>query len=88
MRDTFRQCFYQHWSEDEFFMVPAQDALQAGLFGQGSHHSHSHERIGDWLVLPREKSYLWWSDRPNPIIGRHGGLSRTEMLVPLIAIEI
>jgi hypothetical protein len=88
MRDTFRQRFYQHWSEDEFAMLPAQNALQAGLFGQGIPHPHSHERIGDWLVLPKGESYLWWSDRPNPIIGRHGGLSRTEMLVPLIAIEI
>ena len=87
-QETFRQRFYQHWSEDEFAMLPAQDALHAGLFGQGDPHPHSHERIGDWLLLPKGESYLWWSDRPNPIIGRHGGLSRTEMLVPLISIEI
>jgi hypothetical protein len=80
--------FYQHWTEEEFEFIPSQTALNAGLFGLGEQHSRAKDRIGDWLVLPKGTSYLWWSERDDPLRGRHGGLSRTEMLVPLIAIEV
>ena len=83
-----KDCFYQHWTEEEFAFIPSQDALEAGLFGSQQQYERVKDRIGDWLVLPKGTNYLWWSDRPNPLHGRHGGLSRTEMLVPLIAIEI
>ena len=85
---ALKECFYTHWTEEEFGMLPSRTALEAGLFGTGNLHPHAKDRIGDWLVLPKGTSYLWWSDRPDPLHGRHGGLSRTEMLVPLIAIEI
>lgn len=83
-----KEHFYQHWSEGEFEFIPSRTALEAGLFGPGEPYHRAKERIGDWLVLPKGTSYLWWSDRPDPLRGRHGGLSRTEMLVPLIGIEI
>ncbi|MEE4194523.1 MAG: alkaline phosphatase family protein [Anaerolineae bacterium] len=80
--------FYQHWTEEEFEFIPSQAALEAGLFGTGEQYQRAKDRIGDWLVLPKGTAYLWWSGRPDPLHGRHGGLSRTEMLVPLIAIEV
>jgi hypothetical protein len=85
---ALKEHFYQHWSEEEFAFLPSQTALEAGLFGSNGQYERAKDRIGDWLVLPRGTSYLWWSDRPDPLRGRHGGLSRTEMLVPLIAIEV
>ena len=86
--EELKDRFFQHWSEDEFEFIPSQTALEAGLFGQGEHYQRAKDRIGDWLVLPKGTSYLWWSDRPDPLRGRHGGLSRTEMVVPLIAVEV
>jgi len=85
---TMQTLLRHHWTLDEFALMPSQQALQGGLFGPPPFYSRAIDRIGEWLLLPRELSYLWWSERPNPLLGRHGGLSRTEMLVPLIALEL
>jgi hypothetical protein len=31
---------------------------------------------------------MWWANKENPLIGRHGGLSSEEMLVPLLAARL
>ena len=63
-------------------------AVQAGLFGPGEPHPRLLERLGDLLALARGYNYLWWADRENPLIGRHGGLSAEEMLVPFLAARL
>jgi hypothetical protein len=42
------------------------------------------DRLGDWILIAQDDAYLWWSDRENPLLGRHGGLSSAEMLVPFV----
>ena len=32
-------------------------------------------------------AYLWWADKENPLVGRHGGLSAEEMIVPLLSVS-
>jgi hypothetical protein len=46
------------------------------------------DRLGDVIALARGDSYLWWANKDNPLIGRHGGLSPEEMLVPLLAVRL
>ncbi|MCD6475141.1 MAG: alkaline phosphatase family protein [Anaerolineaceae bacterium] len=77
----------KHWAPSEFALLKSEDALKGGLFGEAPHYTRTPDRIGDYLLIPQGSSYLWWSNRPNPLLGRHGGLSRTEMVVPLIAVE-
>lgn len=77
----------KHWAPSEFALLKSEDALKGGLFGEAPHYARTPDRIGDYLLIPQGTSYLWWSGRPNPLLGRHGGLSRTEMVVPLIAVE-
>jgi hypothetical protein len=33
-------------------------------------------------------AYLWWAQKENTLKGRHGALSRKEMLVPLLNIRL
>lgn len=73
---------------DEFRISPAGDVLQAGLFGSGAVYARVPDRLGDWVVFPAGHAYFWWSDRENQMLGRHGGLSPQEMLVPFWAMEI
>jgi hypothetical protein len=61
--------------------------LEVGLFGPGEPAASTRDRLGDLTVLTHQDSYLWWAAKPNPLIGRHGGLSSQEMLVPLLAIR-
>ena len=73
----------------EFLAMPSEQAVQAGLFGTGEVYPPFRDRIGDWVVFPQGDAYWWFSpSRDNPLLGRHGGLNRTEMLVPLVSIRL
>ncbi len=73
---------------EKFFVVDSQVALRVGLFGTGNIASEVKHRIGDLIVLPRDNFYLWdRSDEPK-MLGRHGGLTEQEMLVPLIVARL
>ncbi len=79
--------FSRAWG-DTFTLLDSQGALEQGLFGPGRPAAQTTSRIGDLLVISTEDSYLWWGDRPNPLEGRHGGLSADEMIVPLAGLVL
>lgn len=85
--DRVRDYIEQAWP-GEFQVMPSATTLEAGLFGSGTPYARTAERLGDWMLLPQADAYLWWADRPNTMLARHGGLSRQEMLVPFWAMEI
>jgi hypothetical protein len=70
-----------------FSVLPSSQLLEAGLFGPGSPSPLTRERLGDLTVITHQDAYLWWAAKDNPLIGRHGGLSSEEMLVPLLALR-
>ncbi len=74
---------------DTFLPVRAEDAVRAGLFGYGDLHPMLQERVGDWILIPKDNAYLWWWwQKENPLLGRHGALSPQEMLIPFLALEL
>ena len=77
----------QQWP-GEFKFIPSEQALQAGFFGSNGLDPRTPERIGNWIAVPQDSAYWWWSAEKNPLLGRHGGVSPTEMLVPLISWKI
>ncbi len=85
--ETVQRLIDEHWPGG-FEVIPSQAALQAGLFGPGSPSIHTFSRIGDFVCLAHGKHYLWWSDKQNHLIGRHGGLSPKEMLVPFYVLPL
>lgn len=60
----------------------SDELLRTGLFGANP-GARTLERLGDWVVVPQKNAYWWWGKIENPLLGRHGGLSSIEMLVPL-----
>jgi hypothetical protein len=58
--------------------------LAAGLFGKGPLNPQLESRLGDYIAIPDKGAYLWWKQGGNPLLGRHGGLSPEEMLIPLM----
>lgn len=69
----------------QFLAVPSQQAIHAGLFGERDPYARLAERVGDFVIIPRAPAYWWFGSRDNPLLGRHGGLSRVEMLAPLLS---
>ncbi|MCB1756123.1 MAG: alkaline phosphatase family protein [Gammaproteobacteria bacterium] len=65
-------------------------AIEEGLLGPGKPHPELRNRLGDVLLLMHENTVIFdplGGEFPPDIIGHHGGLSREEMLVPLIHIH-
>jgi len=71
-----------------FRVVDAGYAAESGIFGSGARHPHLGDRLGELVVFPDEKMYLWWAPKENPLLGRHGGLHPEEMLVPFLAVRL
>jgi hypothetical protein len=69
-------------------MIPSSEVLSAGLFGSGQPYHGTIDRVGQFVVFPRDNAYWWWVNKENHLRGRHGGLSQSEMLVPFFALEI
>jgi hypothetical protein len=82
--DAIEEYLQRTWP-GSFTVIPSSHALLSGLFGPGDPGPHSLDRLGERIVITHGDAYLWWAPKENPLIGRHGGVSREEMLVPLLA---
>lgn len=85
--EDVRVYFEKTWP-DEFILINPDDALNEGLFGGEPFKEEVRSRLGDLIAAAKGNAYLWWTKKPNPLIGRHGGLSNREMLVPFYALPL
>ncbi len=71
--------------------MPAEEALDAHLFGPPPFAPQSRRRIGDFLLLPNAGRLVGsnpaYSQLPE-FLGMHGGLHRDEMLVPWLLFRL
>lgn len=82
--EAVREYIERTWP-NQFAIIESAYAQESGLFGRGELSARLAERIGDLIVAARGSAYWWWGARENPLLGRHGGLSPEEMLVPFLA---
>jgi hypothetical protein len=85
--EAVREYFERSWPR-QFGFIDPEAAVQAGLFGPGTPHPQILDRLGDALVYARGDGYLWWANKDNPLVGRHGGFSAEEMLVPFLVTRL
>lgn len=75
------------WAE----VITIDQALKIGLFGPGKIHHQFLNRVGNLLILPSKNNCVWYRYQPEDninLIGQHGGLSREEMVIPLITAKL
>jgi hypothetical protein len=70
-----------------FEVLESSEALEAGLLGKPI-AEETLSRAGELLVLARGDHALQRSVPGVPLVGRHGGLSQDEMLVPFIGARL
>jgi len=85
--EAVREYIERTWP-NQFFILESGYAIEAGLFGPGKTHPRLFERVGDLILVARGNAYLWWADKEDQLLGRHGGLHPEEMLVPFIGARI
>jgi hypothetical protein len=82
IRDYLERAFPGH-----FVVLDSTKALEAGLMGKPI-NDETYARSGELLVLPRGNYALQRAKIKEPLLGRHGGLTQQEMLVPLIGVRL
>lgn len=85
--EAVREYLERTWP-NQFSIIDPVYAAQTGLFGSGEMHPRLYERLGDILVIAHGDAYLWWHEKENILIGRHGGLHPEEMLVPFVGMSL
>ena len=73
--------------EFEALLLSREEALDRGLFGPGEPGARFRRRLGDLVVVPRDRS-VWHDDAALRYVGMHGGLHPDEMLVPFAAARV
>jgi hypothetical protein len=71
-------------------LFPAAELIRRGWFGVGTPHPRLAERVGHYALVMRENYKIkdWIAgEEPYVHLGVHGGMSRQEMLVPLLLFE-
>lgn len=75
-----------------FHILPSENAIEDGVFGPGKPCPMALDALGDIVLIPKKDWYSYYDfcpERPRDgMIGRHGGLSEEEMLVPLLAVRL
>jgi hypothetical protein len=69
---------------NRFLVMDSQSALAGGLLGPEPPVAEARLRVADLILVGLGSNALDWKDRELPLAGLHGGLSRWEMLVPLL----
>ncbi|MCJ7718139.1 MAG: alkaline phosphatase family protein [Anaerolineales bacterium] len=85
--EAVKEYIQSTWPE-QFALIDPEEAVKAGLFGPGDPHPGIYDRLGDLIVAAKGNAFWWWANQENPLIGRHGGLSEDEMLVPFLAARL
>ncbi|HUT21110.1 MAG TPA: alkaline phosphatase family protein, partial [Anaerolineae bacterium] len=65
-----------------------EQVLSSGLLGPGPVYEETPHRLGDLVCLAKDDHYLARDDYQLKLLGRHGGLSAQEMLVPLLGVRL
>ena len=85
--NAIRDYLDTHW-DAQFSILPSETILSAGLLGGNQPYQGTIDRLGQYVAFPKNNAYWWWVNKDNHLLGRHGGLSREEMLVPFFTLEI
>ncbi len=73
----------------EFIVMTAEEAIARKLWGLEAPADHVRARVGDVVALARGRKLFFWPEGEEfKLRGMHGGLTESELLVPLLAIEL
>lgn len=67
----------------QLWVIESEEAVEMGLLGK-PHNEQIYDRIGDLIVVPKDNGVFAYLPEKTPLKGRHGGLSKEEMIIPFI----
>ncbi|HQE91644.1 MAG TPA: alkaline phosphatase family protein [Anaerolineae bacterium] len=88
--EMVRQYLDEHFSH-QFVFLSQDEVLRSGLLGPGIPYAEVPHRLGDIVGIAIGDAYFARAEellKKQPMLGRHGGLTSQEMLVPLLAVRL
>jgi len=86
--DEARAYLAEHF-EEQMMVLDQDEVLKNGLLGPGEPYKEVEHRLGDLVGLMFDNvAFARDHDNLDRLRGRHGGLTATEMLVPLLAVRL
>lgn len=86
-REDFEAAFNEAFGDD-FWLLKKSQVLEMGLFGRGEEHPDFRAMLGDYLAVAVGNLSLFHSwEKAAKFVGVHAGLTRDEMVIPLIVVE-
>jgi len=85
--DKFVDEFHKSFG-DEFLLLTKQEVIEQKLFGDGERHPKFDEMIGDFLSIAISDAGIVQSRKSKQFLSDHAGMTKQEMDVPLIVVEI
>jgi len=76
--------------QDKAFVVPTSELIDEGFFGPSVSQAFL-TRVGNLTVLPLAGESVWWrvpGRLEQRFFGHHGGLTRQEMEIPMLACQL
>ena len=75
----------------DFMLMTKQEVLEKKLFGTAGLDTDTLQKhsasIGDFLAVAVGNKALVWSEKSNQFKSHHAGITKEEMIIPLIAVE-
>lgn len=93
VRDEFRNSFAERFNAEfagEFKLYTKEQIIESGIFGPGTPHKKSLDFVGDFVAVATGGlgiTYRNSNGEYNDFKASHAGLTKNEMLVPLIIID-
>jgi hypothetical protein len=73
---------------ESFELLTREQVLRSGLLGPGPVYEETRHRLGDLICVAKGNCYLARNRHQLKMVGRHGGLTAREMLVPLLGVRL
>ena len=89
MKREFKLNLKKHF-KDQYIIYTKNQFLKSGLLGTGKQHNRINDYIGDYVVIVYGDINLLYSidnNKSSNHYADHGGITKEEMVVPLIAID-
>ncbi|MFP4478588.1 MAG: alkaline phosphatase family protein [Candidatus Izemoplasmatales bacterium] len=86
VKDQYKEKFpevFNNLFSDKFVLYNSNDLIDMNLFGKGKPHPKFRDYLGDYFSIAIDKYAFHLSDRPAHK-ATHAGLTKDEMLIPLI----
>ncbi len=85
--DEFKKEFTKEFG-DKFLLLPKEEVIEMKLFGFGKEHKDFRDMLGDYLAVAiGDLSIFNIAEKAERFISVHGGLTKDEMIIPLIIVE-